>query len=613
MTSQKHDYNYDDLGKPMLGRNIHRTKLHHSGEPMPGRDMRGTKLHHFDEPTASRDMSGTKRYRFKAIAIAAALALTLGIPSGLSVAAPPDMPSGSSAGAPPAMPSGSSAGAPPDMPAGQGGPGGPDTMTYNYSGTYTAAATADGEDIAIYEETIEAAESGQNAGLATNGGKLDLANATLVKSGDDTDPDRCNFYGANAIVLAVNEASQAIVRDSALTASSEGSNGLFATDKATIFANNTTIETTADSARGLDATYGGAIVANGLTVSTQGDHCATVATDRGGGNISVTNSTLNTAGSGSPILYSTGDIEVDNVTGTAAGSQLVGMEGLNTVLISDSKLTSTNKGKTGSDPVANGVLIYQSTSGDAEAKTGETALFQATNSKLSSAIESGAMFYLTNTSAKVVLSNTELDFDSDAANLITAAGNDANNWGTAGSNGAIAAFTGINQDLEGNVEVDTIRTVDFFLLDGSTWEGASDIVDNAKASTNAEHLNVYIDSTSEWIVTDDSTVSNLNLAKGGKLVDKQGKAVKVADADGNVLVEGASDIMVYVNDVFSTSVSTTEANAIEAADIDRSAFDEMFGITTTFGENGNAALGTTDEEQEVEATKQAIIDWFHNL
>ena len=576
MTNQQHNYNHDDLGKPMPGRNMH----------------------------------GTKRYRFKAIAIAAALALTLGIPSGLSLAAPPDMPSGSSAGAPPAMPSGSSAGAPPSM---SGAPGGPDTMTYNYSGTYTAAATADGEDIAIYEETIEAAESGQNAGLVTNGGKLDLANATLVKSGDDTDPDRCNFYGTNAIVLAVNEASQAIVRDSALTASSEGSNGLFATDKATIFANNTTIETTANSARGLDATYGGTIVANGLTVSTQGDHCATVATDRGGGNISVTNSTLNTAGSGSPILYSTGDIEVDNVTGTAAGSQLVGMEGLNTVLISDSKLTSTNKGKTGSDPVANGVLIYQSTSGDAEAKTGETALFQATNSKLSSAIESGTMFYLTNTSAKVVLSNTELDFDSDAANLITAAGNDANNWGTAGSNGAIATFTGINQDLEGNVEVDTISTVDFFLLDGSTWEGASDIVDNAKASTNAEHLNVYIDSTSEWIVTDDSTVSNLNLAKGGKLVDKQGKAVKVADADGNVLVEGASDIMVYVNDVFSTSVSTTEANAIEAADIDRSAFDEMFGITTTFGENGNAAKGSTEDEQEVEATKQAIIDWFHNL
>ena len=576
MTNQQHNYNHDDLGKPMPGRNMH----------------------------------GTKRYRFKAIAIAAALALTLGIPSGLSLAAPPDMPSGSSAGAPPAMPSGSSAGAPPSI---SGAPGGPDTMTYNYSGTYTAAATADGEDIAIYEETIEVAESGQNAGLATNGGKLDLANATLVKSGDDTDPDRCNFYGANAIVLAVNEASQAIVRDSALTASSEGSNGLFATDKATIFANNTTIETTADSARGLDATYGGTIVANGLTVSTQGDHCASIATDRGGGNISVTNSTLNTAGSGSPILYSTGDIEVDNVTGTAAGSQLVGMEGLNTVLISDSKLTSTNKGKTGSDPVANGVLIYQSTSGDAEAKTGETALFQATNSKLSSAIESGAMFYLTNTSAKVVLSNTELDFDSDAANLITAAGNDANNWGTAGSNGATATFTGINQNLKGNVEVDTISAVEFFLLDGSTWEGASDIVDNAKTSTNAEHLNVYIDSTSEWIVTDDSTVSNLNLAKGGKLVDKQGKAVKVADADGNVLVEGASDIMVYVNDVFSTSVSTTEANAIKAADIDRSAFDEMFGITTTFGENGNAALGTTDEEQEVEATKQAIIDWFHNL
>ena len=553
------------------------------------------------EPIPGRDMHGTKRYRLKAIAIATVLALVLGMPSGLSAAAPPELPSGSSAGAPA------------EMPAGQGGAGGPDAMTYNYSGTYAAAVTADDEDLAIYGETIEATEPDQNAALAINGGELDLASATLVKSGDSTDDSRCNFYGTNAIVLAVNEASLAIVNDSTLAASSEGSNGLFATDKATIFANNDTIETTADSARGLDAAYGGTIVANELTVSTQGDHCASIATDRGGGSISVANSTLNTAGSGSPILYSTGDIEVDNVTGTSAGSQLVGMEGLNTVLVSNSKLTSTVKGRTASDPVANGIIIYQSTSGDAEAKTGDTALFQATNSELASAIESGAMFYLTNTSAKIALSNTKLDFDSDAAKLIVAAGNDSNNWGAAGSNGATATFTGINQNLKGDIEVDTISSVDFFLLEGSTWEGAADVVDNASSSTNAEHLNVSIDSTSTWVVTGDSTISNLNLAKGGKLVDKQGKTVKVADADGNVLVEGTSDITVKVADDFSTSVSTSDANALEAADIDRTAFDETFGITTTFGENGSAVGGTAEEDQEVQAAKQAIIDWFHNL
>lgn len=123
-----------------------------------------------------------------------------------------------------------------------------------------------------------------------------------------------------------------------------------------------------------------------------------VATDRGGGNISVDGGTISIEGSGSPIVYSTGDIEVSDVTGTASESQLVGMEGLITVLIRNSTLSSSQTGKTASDPVADGVIIYQSTSGDAESTTGEAATFQAVDSKLSSAIQSGSMFYLTNTS-----------------------------------------------------------------------------------------------------------------------------------------------------------------------------------------------------------------------
>ena len=72
------------------------------------------------------------------------------------------------------------------------------------------------------------------------------------------------------------------------------------------------------------------------------------------------------------------------MTGTASESQLVGMEGLITVLIRNSTLSSSQTGKTASDPVADGVIIYQSTSGDAESTTGEAATFQAVDSKLSS-------------------------------------------------------------------------------------------------------------------------------------------------------------------------------------------------------------------------------------
>ena len=318
---------------------------------------------------------------------------------------------------------------------GQGG--GADTMSYDYTGSYSGALTADGKSVESSGETVSATSSDQNAALVQNGGTLTITNGKLTKSGDSDNADNCNFYGTNSALLAVGEKSKAIISDSSIDATSSGSNAIFSTDSASVLANNVNITTSAANSRGLDATYGGSIIANAMTISTKGDHSASLATDRGGGSVSVTDSTLNTAGSGSPLLYSTGDI--------------AGMEGLNTILINNSTLESTNTGTTGSDPVANGVIIYQSTSGDAESSTGQHATFQAKDSTLKSAITSGSMFYFTNTTADVVLSNTDLDFDSDAANLIMAAGNDSNNWGTAGSNGATVNFTGRSQTWKDSV------------------------------------------------------------------------------------------------------------------------------------------------------------------
>lgn len=225
-----------------------------------------------------------------------------------------------------------------------------------------------------------------------------------------------DYSGTNSVSLTVGEDSTTVIDGTDITASSSGSNGVFATDSGTVLVNDTSIETMADNSRGLDATYGGTISANKITADTQGGHSAIVATDRGGGSISLADATLSTAGSGSLLLYSTGDIQVNNVSGTSSGSQIAGMEGLNTILIKDSTSESTVTGKTASDPIANGTIIYQSTSGDAEASTGEHATFQSVDSTLSSAIGSGSMFYFTNTTADVVLqNNTELDFDTDAA------------------------------------------------------------------------------------------------------------------------------------------------------------------------------------------------------
>ena len=467
-------------------------------------------------------------------------------------------------------------------------------MSYDYTGT----VIADGKEVAVNGETVSTETVDQNVGLAYNSGALTIKNATLSKSGADTNGDQCNFYGINSILLSANKNSVIKVSDSALTADSTGSNAIFATDSGTVYANNNIIVTSAGNSRGLDATYVGTVIGNKMAISTAGNHSAALATDRGGGNVSLTNSTLFTAGSGSPLLYSTGNVQVDNVDGTATGSQLAGMEGLNTILIKNSTLTSEITGKTASDPVANGVIIYQSTSGDAEASTGETADFEVENSTLSSDIQEGAMFYLTNTTANMVLKNSTLDFDSEKANLLTIGGNDANNWGTPGSNGATVKLKGINQTLSGNIDVDTISSLDLYLLDGSSYTGAMAISENSQATKNAEtSITVNVDAYSGWVLTADSTINALHLEKGGSIVDKDGKTVNIV-ANGKTVVDGDSDLTLTVTDSYDNEVSNNQDNTFSGTVIDRSDFDVTYETNTTFGSNAGAEKNTDITIQE---------------
>ena len=489
---------------------------------------------------------------------------------------PPDMPSDGGQGGP--------GGEPPQggQPEGQpGGPGGADTMTFDYTGTYTAVFTADGQQAAVQGESIEATETDQNAVLAQNAGVAVLQDCTIAKSGDDTDGDRCNFYGANSIVLTVNEGSQVVLGGCTLSATSEGSNGVFATDSGVAFVNDCGIDTSAGNSRGLDATYAGVVVASQVDIATEGDHCAAVATDRGGGTISVVGGTFSTAGSGSPLLYSTGNIQVNGIVGTASASQIAGMEGLNTILINNSELESTNTGLTGSDPVANGVIIYQSTSGDAEATTGDAASFQAASSTLKAAITSGTMFYFTNTTANVVLSNTVLDFDYASNKLAYVAGNDANNWGTPGSNGAQVNFTATNQQLAGDVCADTTSSLSLYLLNGSTWSGSASIEDNANGATSSAPLSVYVDGSSTWTVISDAHLSALGVATGGSIVDTDGNTVTVV-AGGQTVVQGSSSVTVTVDDDYTSDFVMSSANELASETYDRSAFDEYFGTSTAW-------------------------------
>ena len=368
-------------------------------------------------------------------------------------------------------------------PAIQMGKGGPNTQSYDYTGTLEATVNAKSGTKNIEKKTISNSTSDQNQ----KNGILNIIDSTLKKTEYATSDDNANFYGLDSVVLANGKKAIATVKNIKINSNATGANGIFATNNGTVNVKNTTIKTTGEAnSRGLDATYGGKINADKIKISTNGDHSAAVATDGSGGVVKVNNSKITTKGSVSLLGYSTGSISLKNVTGIAHGSQLAGMKGHNKILLNNSTLTSTSNKISGSDPIKNGVIIYQSTSGDAETAAGKSTSFNAKNSTLKTKISSGAMFYVTNTTGKINLENTKLDFSNKKVDLLSVAGNNSNNWGIKDKNGGHIVLTATKQKLKGNIVVDTISSANIKLLKNSTYTGTTSIISNKYASSKSK-------------------------------------------------------------------------------------------------------------------------------
>ena len=398
-------------------------------------------------------------------------------------------------GEPPEKPDGNNGNMqePPEKP-GEGG------MNQGKDVTKTGKITVDGTEKTL-TESYETSTSDESAILVQNGGTATIAEATVSKSGgDSSNTENSEFYGVNAGIL-VTENSTATIKNAQITTNAKGSNAVFSTGtNSKLYVSDTTINTTGSgSSRGLDATYGGYIEADNVTIKTLGGSSATLATDRGEGTVIAKNSNLETNGSGSPVIYSTGDICIENTTGTANGSQMVVIEGKNSATVTNSTLTASGKGNRGDTDQA-GIMIYQSMSGDAGQGTGT---FTAKNSSLSiqessSYYKTSPMFFITNTDAVINLNNTKLSYGSNI--LIKSIG--TSEWGKSGSNGGNVTLNAENQELTGNIETDSISTI-VMNLSNSNYTGTINSENTAKSIT------LKLDSSSEITLTGDSYITAL--------------------------------------------------------------------------------------------------------
>lgn len=356
-------------------------------------------------------------------------------------------------------------------------------------------------DTQTLDGVLKSATAEESVVVVKDGGNLTLEDATVTKTGDASDTEKSEFYGLNAALLT-KEGSTMTVTGTDITTQAEGANAIFATgEDAVISVQNVTIKTTGNSSRGLDATHGGTVTADQVTIGTFGAHCAAVATDRGEGTITVDNSNLQTAGEGSPCVYSTGNITVSNTEGKATGSSMAVVEGKNSITLQNCDFVCAGTGRANGGIDDAGVMVYQSMSGDAGEGTGN---FSAAESELSineesEQYETAPMFFVTNTDAVITLEDTELNFGSGI--LLNASGNDGE-WGEAGANGGTVALNGQSQILEGDITADEISAVTVNLT-ASVWEGAA----NPEQETG--EITVNLDADSTWEVTGDSYVSVL--------------------------------------------------------------------------------------------------------
>ena len=316
-------------------------------------------------------------------------------------------------------------------------------------------------------------------------------------------PDESN--GNNSAILAKN-GTNLTIKNATITTEADGANGVFSyggsattnnssSDGTTITISDSTITTTGDNAGGIMTTGGGTTNASNLTINTSGTSSAAIISDRGGGTVKVNGGTYTTTGNGSPSIYSTADITVNDATLVAKASEGIVIEGANTVTINNCDLTDSNTKLNGQSTTYKNIFLYQSMSGDA---SNGNATFTAKNSKITT--NNGDTFYITNTTATINLTNNTIENNDSTGNFLRA---QKDSWGNTGSNGGNVTLIMTQQNAEGNIVIDSISTLDMTMSESSYYEGT------INGSNEAKSITLKLDSTSKIKLTGDSYITSL--------------------------------------------------------------------------------------------------------
>lgn len=396
-------------------------------------------------------------------------------------------------------------------------PGGGGTSTDSPDGAYYTLA--DGSTVTKSNETLSTSTSDYNVVQVTSG-TLTLNSCTLTKTGDTsrTDGDATSFYGTNSSVYAGGSSAVIYLNDCSITSTAKGSNAVFSYNGATIYVDGITIYNNSSVSRGLHCTYGGTIIATDVDITTCSETSSTIATDRGGGTVTVTGGTATAKGNNSAVLYSTGTITANNLTGVSEQGEIAVVEGDNGVIISGCAMTSGSAKR--------GLMMLQSGSGDAQ---GSNAYITVSDSTLTVTGSSVPLCEVpTENNGTLTLTDVTLNVASGILMYV-----DYNTqWSTYGGYGNLVLET--TQDswtYTGTVDADSYSNATVSVGENVIWNGAVDTDNNAKTVV------VTVESGAVWNLTADTYVSTL---VNNGTINKNGYTLTAGSTSGNGTINETS-------------------------------------------------------------------------
>lgn len=345
----------------------------------------------------------------------------------------------------------------------------------------TGAYTLNGGTANLPSLTETTSVSNQSGIFVYSSGSLTVGKVTISTSGNSTNTTISDQYGGNAGILAGSASTKGTITitgsSNSVVTTGNVANGLLATyTGSSVTMLGGSITCSGANAHGVDVTYGGSVTISNVTVVSSNDNSSAVATDYGGGYVTVyggsvraadTNATGHSAG-----VYSTGIITVENSTVASVTDCGGVIDGANSIIL-------TNTSMIGS---AEGMKLWKT----APATGPATVIVNGG----SLTVSNGDGFYITGTAGNAAWGTVTV---LGGATISASSGNIVNT-----DSGSLANFTASGETLSGNFIADSTSTNLIALQNSTTLTGC---INTAALLT--------IDATSIWNTISNSVITTL--------------------------------------------------------------------------------------------------------